>query len=192
MNLLCEMSGVDRNQGRHLLERINQRGGNSLIPHSLDSLVWCSTQLLSCRGMPFSSRFMNILTEALLNTRLTCISKGGLLYMSDEEAYYFHFFPEAMNSCFLDPHSCLSPESGINLPCCSQASQICSSRFVPILHMGGQTGDCSICLGIGTPFQQLKQLAGRKNVIIVHQACQQLFHCFLHGQTRGHGTLFCT
>lgn len=73
--------------------------------------------------------------EALLKAQLTCISKGGLLCMSDEDEYYFHFFLEAMNSCFLDPQSCLSPESGINLPCCSQAIQIYSSRFAPILHM---------------------------------------------------------
>lgn len=55
--------------------------------------------------------------------------------MSDENEYY-NFFLEGMKSCFLDPHNCLGPEPGINLPCCSQAIQIYSSRFASILHMG--------------------------------------------------------
>lgn len=47
--------------------------------------------------------------------------------MSDEEAYYFHFFPEAMNSCFLDPHSCLSLSLG--LTCLAAPRPV---RFVPV------------------------------------------------------------
>lgn len=145
-------------------------------------------------GRALLSCFMRTASPQRLSWKfgLSAFLRGGY-FACQMRIIFFSFFPEAMNFCFPDPHSCLSPETGVNLPSGSQASPIYSSRFAPLLHIREETGDWSICLAAETPSEYLKQLIGMENAIAVCQTVQELFHYWLlRRQTKDHGTLLCT
>lgn len=124
--------GVDRSQGRHLLERISQKSGNSQIPHSLESLV--STQLLhilSCRGKPFSATSWRSLWRLSWKLSWPAFLREGYFACQMRMNIIFIFFLKLWTHVFLT-HRAVSVLS-LGLTCLAAPRLF---RFIPVgLHL---------------------------------------------------------
>lgn len=126
--------GVDRSQDRRVLERISQKCGNSQIPHSPESLVWCSTQLLhvlSCWGKPSSATSWRSLQRLSWNLRWPAFLREAYFACQMRLNIIFIFFLKLWTPVFLT-HTAVSVLS-LGLTCLSAPS---SFRFIPVgLHL---------------------------------------------------------
>lgn len=126
--------GVDRSHSRHLLERISQKGGNSQIPHSPESLVWCSTQLfqvLSGQGKASSATSWRSLQRVSWKLSWPRFLREAYFECQMRMNIIFIFFLKLWSPVFLTHTADTVPSLGLT---CLAAPR--PFRFIPVcLHL---------------------------------------------------------